>query len=360
MLESVEKVNRKETFKAFQYALHTPPTGTMPLLIFSYLDEEDDDFAVTADIKSLPASEISLREEEMSRRLDGRTKGLLEVTKPHDSDLPYVDFLHRTARDFLHTRDMRSMMKRHLEKGFKPNISLCKAFLAQMKLGPFPRSDWRSISAEPLETVMFYAHKVEIQTSLPVTRILDEVERVVSSTSRALWQMTTQIDGGFLGYLVSNNLQDSVMQRLALSPRLASKLKVPLLHTALRLPSGKPQSYLNPEMISMLLSHGADPNENLSFSSTVWTEFLNTVYNHYTREDLDTIRRTLQILLEHGADPDIPVQVSKLGEKHGLDSGSYLPASEVIQIRLPKDAEWLLSKVPRRKITWVEWLRTPF
>jgi hypothetical protein len=45
MLESIEKVYRKDTFKAFQYVLHAPPSGPIPLIVFSYLDEEDPEFA---------------------------------------------------------------------------------------------------------------------------------------------------------------------------------------------------------------------------------------------------------------------------------------------------------------------------
>ncbi|KAH7390641.1 hypothetical protein BKA66DRAFT_568581 [Pyrenochaeta sp. MPI-SDFR-AT-0127] len=162
MLESIEEVYRKDKFKAFQYVLHAPPSGPIPLLVISYLDEEDPGFAFQAERLFLSQMEVDSREDDMRRRLDGRTRGLLEASaRRHGSDVPTVDFLHRTARDFCLTRDMRVMLKEHLDPGFAPNQCLATGFLAQVKLGPIPSG--HALAIDPFETVFHYAHELELK-----------------------------------------------------------------------------------------------------------------------------------------------------------------------------------------------------
>lgn len=365
MLDSIEEVYRKDTFKAFQYVLHAPPSGPIPLIVFSYLDEEDPKFAFHAKPPLLSQNELESREDDMRRRLDGRTRGLLEASaRRHQSDVPTVDFLHRTARDFCLTRDMRAMLKEHLDPGFAPNRCLAAGFLAQVKLGPVPGH--HSLAIDPFETVIYYAHELELKNDLYSIDVVGELETIATSPS-SRWADEIGFDGSFLGHLVSNNLRLYVAQKISTSPNIKSHSKIPLLHISLRnvrkLSANSLQQYLNPDMVELLLSKGAKPNHNLNFSSTIWTEFMTalhqSVYNF--RRDHSAVIRTLELLISHGADLDIPVQIKELGNKSGLDSGSYLNASEIIKSQFPEEAEWLLSKAPRADYTFaVGFLGWPF
>ncbi|KAF1355924.1 hypothetical protein EJ07DRAFT_168080 [Lizonia empirigonia] len=241
MLDSIEEVYRKDTFKAFQYVLHAPPSGPIPLI-----------FAFHAKPPLLSQIELESREDDMRRRLDGRTRGLLEASaRRHRSDVPTVDFLHRTARDFCLTRDMRAMLKEHLDPGFAPNRCLAAGFLAQVKLGPVPGH--HSLAIDPFETVLYYAHELELKNDLYSIDIVGELETIATSPS-SRWADEISFDGSFLGHLI------------------------PLLHVSLRnvrkLSANSPQQYLNLDMVELLLSKGAKPNHNLNFSSTIWTEFM--------------------------------------------------------------------------------------
>ncbi|CAO2658381.1 Nn.00g061040.m01.CDS01 [Neocucurbitaria sp. VM-36] len=349
MLDSIEEVYRKDTFEAFQYVLHAPPSGPIPLIVFSYLDEEDPNFPFQINCAGLSQKDVELREDDMRRRLDGRTKGLLEASSRRDaSDVPTVDFLHRTARDFMVTRDMRVMLDKHLDPNFNANEALARAFLAQMKLGPVP--NLHSLAVDPLHTVLYYAHEIESRTYQPASRIVDDVEIVVNNN---YWEATIRKDGSFLGHLVGNNLLIYVSQRLATCSSVQTSSNIPLLHVALRnVPSNathSSQQYLNADMVELLLNKGAKPNQNLRFSATVWTEFVAAIYHYPSQywKDGPTMLRTLELLISHGADLDIPVQIAELSKKSGLDSESYLTASEIIQQRFPGNADWLLSKTPR-------------
>lgn len=99
--------------RAFHVALAT--SRPMTLLNYWFLDveEEDPQFALKYEIRPLSEAEIQSRNLEMRKRLNGRCKGLLEVTELEGSDtvMRYrVDFLHRTVKDFLITKDMERML----------------------------------------------------------------------------------------------------------------------------------------------------------------------------------------------------------------------------------------------------------
>jgi len=73
----------------------------------------------------------------MRRRLDGRTKGLLETRERlylgnmGGPFLSYdVDFLHRTARDFVNSRDIQQMLRPYIPPNFNPHMRIIKALLA--------------------------------------------------------------------------------------------------------------------------------------------------------------------------------------------------------------------------------------
>ncbi|KAJ4376341.1 hypothetical protein N0V83_001624 [Neocucurbitaria cava] len=362
MLDSIEEVYRKDTFEAFQYVLHAPPSGPIPLIVFSYLDEEDPNFAFQISAATLSHKEISMREDDMRRRLDGRTKGLLEASPRRDaSDIPTVDFLHRTARDFMVTRDMRHMLEKHLDPKFDADEALARAFLAQIKLGPLPRDG--SLAVDPLSTVLYYVHESESNSYRPASKIVDELAVAVRNV---YWDATIRRDGSFLGHLVANNILIYVAQWLATVPNLATQSKSPLLSVALRnVPRAaiaSTQRYLNADMVELLLSKGAKPNQNLSFSTTIWAEFVAELHNYPRKygKDGPTMLRTLELLISHSADLDIPVKIKELSNNSRLDSGNYLTASEIIRLRFPDDAEWLLSKAPQGASFGTAFLAWPF
>src|SRR6266496_401638 len=59
--------------------------------------------------------------------LDGR------FPAPEDFSIYQVNFLHRTVRDFLETKEMQELLASRLPKGFDPIKLLCGSFLQQIK-----------------------------------------------------------------------------------------------------------------------------------------------------------------------------------------------------------------------------------
>ncbi|KAF2727876.1 hypothetical protein EJ04DRAFT_593801, partial [Polyplosphaeria fusca] len=176
MFRSIEDVYREQTARLFQYALNPPPSEPIPLLVFSYLHEDDPDFALKVKGPHTKLEEVHTRYEDTKRLLDGRTRGLLEVTEPTTfTDLPTVDFLHRTVRDFFLTKEMQHMLKSNLDPTFVVDVDMCKAFLAHTKLGP------RNPAGGFLSSVLHYVHDVEERTESAASEIVDEIEKLIVS-----------------------------------------------------------------------------------------------------------------------------------------------------------------------------------
>lgn len=183
ILDSVDEGYQKQTAQAFQIALRA--WEPLSLIAFSFLDEEDPNFALRLDIDRLKTMEINERHETMERRLDARCKGLLEVFKDwsigRDPPFEYkVDFLHRTVRDFPRTTDMQNMLASRISSEFNAEISLCKCIVAQMKtIRQGPAEEIRDNLDDLLVHMLGYAHTVENETGNVQVALLDKAERVL-------------------------------------------------------------------------------------------------------------------------------------------------------------------------------------
>lgn len=137
MLEAVPKIYQGQTACAFQVAL----SNDYPLLLMTYacLDdvEEDHDLSFRK-LKLFSNADIALKRDLMQRRLDGRTRGLLEIHLSQDQVMFYqnkVDFLHRTVRDFLqYSPEIQAVVSQSPEDELK--MLLCHATVLVMKRAP--------------------------------------------------------------------------------------------------------------------------------------------------------------------------------------------------------------------------------
>jgi hypothetical protein len=151
--------------------------GSLRLLDFSFADEEDPNTSLKAPIRPLTRKEKAFKCESMRRRINSRTKGLLDVPtldyqkveaeflqvvktdglsrtssasskRPtHSSKDPYdmysdvelatlkVEYLHRTVKDFLQTPIVWERLLAITVPTFDPNLSLAHACLMRLKDG---------------------------------------------------------------------------------------------------------------------------------------------------------------------------------------------------------------------------------
>ena len=160
ILDSLDPIYKAQVVRGFEAALAT--SLPLSLVHFWYLDREEEEgreYALRIPIRSLSQSNLTAvhrseaRAKIMTRRINGRFKGLLEVTRevskisnnedkaiqpgPVVTDLidnqSKVDFLHRTVRDFLYTSECQQILSSWTPQAFEVNYSLSLAYLADLK-----------------------------------------------------------------------------------------------------------------------------------------------------------------------------------------------------------------------------------
>jgi hypothetical protein len=181
MLKSLKPAYFKHASQLFQIfqTSKTRPT----LLVLSFADEEDDEYALRREVSPLTDDETFYRAMSMKRRLDSRCRGLLEVAplKAYDNPQSFssrlrrreldlldaneevsdmlpalkdpneasdaelrvedghllayarVEFLHRTVKDFFERPDNWCFITNASDSGLNPNASLCRSYILQLK-----------------------------------------------------------------------------------------------------------------------------------------------------------------------------------------------------------------------------------
>lgn len=265
MFDSVEHIYREETAQLFRFALEA--AEPLSLLTYSFLDEDDLDTVVSTSSTFLTSVDVDTRECDMQRQLDCRCKGLLEVVRGSEpsyytSDpLRRVDFLHLTARDFLLTKDMQNMLTEYLKPRFDPNHYLCRALLATLRsIRPAALDDAQNRrSIQIMEDLVFYAHRLEINSGVPDLSFMDEVNELAPREPLRFSVSDNKI--GFLEFLVHRKVYLYIAEALARKSNLDIDDKAALVASAL-LPT--PTKYFtndhDPKMIEILLENGAPPN----------------------------------------------------------------------------------------------------
>jgi len=384
MLEKIDEIYLEKMSCFFQIALIS--SGPLPVLVYSFIDESDWAFALKLDVMPLTRKELEYRTKKLTRRINSRCQGLLEVsrdprdmkpwlqrakalggfffdvskfrnsaenfdksddsegkegeeeedevkgsenkTKPQVNPGLQVDFLHRTVRDYLKTKEMHEILKQHTPKGFNPHSALCRAFLAQIKtLRPeqilmdkqqLPFSQERKTQlAVRSEVVLPIAHSIfrhaqsfEAETQTTDMEMLDELDRVKTmlltsepqgsyrhTRKPTSWVMTTALKYGMTVYLSQKLKYDSILSYPT------DGLCTPLLLIALD-SADTDDSERNLAMVRLLLEHGADPNAKCE-GSTVWGAFMQRVCESWEIQANGSLRRhihqLIMLLLQHGA-----------------------------------------------------------
>jgi hypothetical protein len=177
MFQSMDPVYHSQTAQMFQVALQVskPPS---PLLYY-YLDELEDspDLAFSMEIYAMGTSELAERIESSRKRINGRCKGLLEVTatdSAEDAREYYVDFLHRTVKDYLMTTEIRRVFISWQPHDFDTDLAICQSTLAEFK----SCADRSGQALDALQNFFYAAKQLELKYEETPLQYLHELERV--------------------------------------------------------------------------------------------------------------------------------------------------------------------------------------
>ena len=269
-------------------------TGPLSLWSYSILDLEDPHFAIKAPIEPLKPQMVDQKSKILEKRLNAWCKGLFEVNLvnpyPDIFSKKKVDFLHRTVRDFLRLKDIQNLLLARLETPFDENLTLCKALLIQAK--GVPKFD-ASVLEGILDDFSYYAYQAEKLNHQPPTLLLDEFARLMCPQEKSRYAPLHPL-------IIQKGLVLFVRQKLQDNPELLSTSMTygpSLLDVALRPSLAKSRyiGYIDPQLVRLLLDHGANPNEDSGnfLGTTTWTSFL----AHITSSDVSWKSRVLDVQL---------------------------------------------------------------
>ena len=175
ILESVEPFYHEKMASTLQIALAARQPA--PTAIYNFHDEEyeDENYALNLPLQPMSPGQVASTRAQVTRRLSGRCRGLLEVSNGH------VEFLHRSVMDFLRTPEMSSYLNRKAPARSNANLSLFRAFTAYMKSTKFPefvdRTDFarytKSGIMSALQEALIFAK--ELEGDFTVYELLDNL-----------------------------------------------------------------------------------------------------------------------------------------------------------------------------------------
>jgi hypothetical protein len=332
MLDSVEPVYRTQMAQTFLIALAA--NDDLLLVIYSCLDDvrEAPKFALDLfpDTRSkhheifAAFESIVKREKRMQKRLDARTKGLLEISKRQVENSwldERVGFLHRTVGDFLNKGDIKRQLLESAGVYFNPKVSLCHAFLAFIKSIPVPANFSTATTLESsIHELLRYAYVLETETGAAQADVIDELERFLCSTHPATTGIKfnekhrlLKVDRRLFPIAESNSVLELCVQhglhiylkmRLERDSSLVSSgswSRSLLSHAFCSVGEASKHGKIDPTaMVRLLLDYGADPNAT-DEKSTPWRMFLSSD-NSPSKSKLEL----MDMLLSKGANPRDP------------------------------------------------------
>ncbi|KAK7936642.1 uncharacterized protein PG986_015080 [Apiospora aurea] len=364
-INSVAPIYREQMARYFEIA--TLAERPLLAMVYSYLDDIDESpaFAILLAQSEISFEQKRLRHDQLRRRLDGRSRGLLELVQcdnlvssraPREFFTYQVDFIHRTVRDFLHqSADVQSLLQHNLGT---ENFSLmtCHAILAVMKTAPFHQGTDIDQLLHLIRTLFFFASR-----SLAVNPVSEEALGPILDAAEASYRATTSsIDEQyetflFIGHAARIDFFSYVHKKLVANPNMLRKARsdpglaqsCPALYYALR-----PALYthhVSARTVAYLLEAGADPNEVFGGDRTVWADFLFTLHISLKNEwvphthmdiipDKEKSRELVRVLLLHGADLNAYVAVPHT-------SGLVKAETLIKRVLTPEVANQLLQEV---------------
>jgi hypothetical protein len=230
ILASVDLIHKEKVGSIFQVAVEA--NEPLLLIVYSFIDEDDPDFALSPPINQMHPREIHDRQELMRRRINGRSKGLLEAIASggtfYKGTLWKVDFLHRTVRDFLRTESIETMLKSMAALTFNASRALSRALLASYKVNilDLDKQPW-------MDRFTHFARRAEEHDSIADLPMMEQLKHV--------WRTQAQIffsaHMSFLEFVVESGLVRFVASKLDQQPEILMSYGASLFKVALRMPT---------------------------------------------------------------------------------------------------------------------------
>ena len=324
MLGGLDSLYMSQASQFFRYVLESKIP--IPLLTFSFLDEEDQDSTLHSPIKPCELEMVMSRCEEAERRIASRCKGLLEVyhreaTNPnlveyHDDKAQkerHVGFLHRTVKDFLEIPSIQSQFVAQDREDFCAAEVIFKAALIHLK----GLRDGRNIMDNPI--ALFALIKLALNAASAAEKtihtnligLLDDFDQSVFKVckdaaikvkSGKCWvnQWAKLIEKrSFLSLAIHHGFSSYILKRLESDKSLLTDgfWRPHLLAAVKERIQYQPHSQVEASILQLLLETGEEADEFIK-ESPLWTRYLgNLKYGPRFVQDVD------DLMLKQGALP---------------------------------------------------------
>ncbi|GAW17427.1 hypothetical protein ANO14919_068840 [Xylariales sp. No.14919] len=366
IFDSIHKVYRAQTARTFQIAMSREEP--LPLLYYSLVDDVEEDHSLNYNTAfKLSDEQIEAKLAVMWRRLEGRSKGLLEVVVSNTehkriANLDYsVEFLHRTVRDFLlHTPDIQDELMKSLQNNYQTWVLLCRTTSILMK-------NWHEHDITVCMRQLFYFARLAVANSGDENIVDDVLFQVFPAAKSGIIQNRGSRKGaGFFDIFLASQYGLVSYVKKSLPARLELLEEVPPDDRKKKMESilGKMLHYtltrkdiyciLSPELVEYLVSLGSSPNylwtdKGQKTVATVFYRFLSRIDKHEISPKEPGVLEIVKTLVAHDGDLGAGESIealnkaseSWLGYSHGC---SKLLARDIIRKYYTADeAEWIFS-----------------
>ncbi|KAK4450287.1 hypothetical protein QBC34DRAFT_403202 [Podospora aff. communis PSN243] len=177
ILLSLDSAFLEDAARYFSIVRHA--SEPVSILLLSYMDEDCPDYVLSQPITPLSDEQTKLRTDTMRKRLNHRTKGLLEVQQPLDMHAHgTVQYLHRTVKDYIESGEAKAIVKLSADDSYDIDLVFCASYLSLIKGLSHARlykSEFSWLIRQCLTSAMAVA-KPSSRDKLHL--VLDEVDRV--------------------------------------------------------------------------------------------------------------------------------------------------------------------------------------
>ncbi|KAL7907897.1 hypothetical protein GGI35DRAFT_486861 [Trichoderma velutinum] len=338
MLESVDPVEYVKMAGILQAAAHALEPLHIDLYWQLEREFEEYDYAYRCPIGSRPPTQIFKQREQMGRSINDKTKGLLKLVNLR------VEFLHRTVKDFVLTKDLEEYLRSKLPDDHNGFISIATAYLGFLKTTcqdtPLVSGIMRhgkGLNSGPfishLNQALFYASEAlkADQFNQRTTVLLDKYEVAIEAMVRAGHVTIRGVNSEachprlpFREELLKHNLTSYVGKRIREQPDFFNIFDESPLFAALTpmsLNSGESPAPVA-GTLDIILQRGEDPNvlpraggSHLNEAASPWVLFARgtmSVFNMLSGPLMfpalrwnDSLDNALfDLLMSYGADPN--------------------------------------------------------
>jgi len=366
IFESVEPFYHAKMATTFRIAIQA--TAPLPIIMYGFhdLEYEDRDYALKLRQGPMSMDAVDELEAQTVRRLNGRSRGLLEVDAAG-----CVNFLHKAVMDFLKTKDMADFLTNHSPGWFNEGLSILKAYTAVLKSRQWPLQaitrcsptqydsttqyyDMMPEGPEYSETNLLgfvgdillaavpldsYPGPPSSTTSTSMGKLLDEVEISLKSLAqRGSVSFSCATSQVFREIVIDADITNYVGEKLAADRHYLDCLDKPAIWTLMMKRVGKNVPFYRPRekmfyLASMALENGSCRDEvdreygSRNDAQSPWVLVMDQVLSPRKIPEMNFILNSgiIPLLLKHGASP-----TAHWGEFHIWEKFLHLALSAVI------------------------------